>query len=123
MLPKTFLALTAGMVLLTGAAYAAGDAEAGKQVFRQCALCHTTEAGKNKVGPSLFGIVGRDSASIETFNYSDAMKSFKQKWTAEELNVYLQDPRKVVPGTKMIFVGVKDDKQRQDVIEYLQTLK
>ena len=101
----------------------AADVEAGKADFKKCALCHTTEAGKNKIGPSLFGIVGRKAASVENFNYSEAMKKFDHTWDAETLDTYLADPRATVPGTKMIFPGIKDEKERQDVIAYLETLK
>ncbi|HLJ64796.1 MAG TPA: cytochrome c family protein [Stellaceae bacterium] len=121
MLRGALIALV-GMMALGGAARAEGDAEAGKQTFKQCALCHTTEPDKNKIGPTLFGIIGRPSASIASFNYSDAMKNFKQTWTPELLNTYLKEPRATVPGTKMIFIGLKDDKQRADVIAYLETL-
>lgn len=106
-----------------GTAWADGDAAAGKEIFKKCALCHSPDAGVNKVGPSLHGIVGRHSASIETFNYSPAMKSFDKVWDAAQLDTYLTDPRGVVPGTKMIFPGLKDDKDRQNVIAYLSTLK
>jgi cytochrome c len=102
---------------------AAADVEAGKADFKKCALCHTTEAGKNKIGPSLFGIVGRKAASVENFNYSEAMKKFDHTWDAQTLDTYLADPRATVPGTKMIFPGIKDEKERQDVIAYLETLK
>jgi cytochrome c len=101
----------------------AADIEAGKAEFKKCALCHTTEAGKNKVGPSLFGIVGRKSASLDGYSYSEAMKKFDHIWDPRTLDTYLSDPRAVVPGTKMIFPGIKDDKERQDVIAYLETLK
>jgi cytochrome c len=101
----------------------ADDIEAGKVEFKKCALCHTTEAGKNKVGPSLFGVIGRRSASLENYNYSDAMKKFDHTWDPQTLDTYLTDPRATVPGTKMIFPGIKDEKERQDVIAYLQTLK
>jgi len=102
---------------------AAGDVDAGKTDFKKCALCHTTEAGKNKVGPSLFGVIGRKSASLENYNYSEAMKKFDHTWDPQTLDTYLADPRVVVPGTKMIFPGIKDEKERQDVIAYLETLK
>jgi cytochrome c len=105
------------------AARADGDAGAGKEVFKKCALCHSPDAGVNKVGPSLHGIIGRHSASIETYTYSPAMKSFDKTWDEAQLNTYLTDPRAVVPGTKMIFPGLKDDKDRQNVIAYLATLK
>ena len=101
----------------------AADVEAGKAEFKKCALCHTTEAGKNKVGPSLFGIVGRKSASVDNYSYSEAMKKFDHTWDPQTLDTYLADPRAVVPGTKMIFPGIKDEKERQDVIAYLETLK
>jgi cytochrome c len=102
---------------------AAADIEAGKTKFKLCAICHTAEAGKNKVGPSLFAIVGRKSASAESYNYSDAMKNFNHTWTPETLDAYLADPRVVVPGTKMIFPGLKDKTERANLIAYLETLK
>jgi cytochrome c len=112
------------MLALVGSQPAwAGDAEAGKTAFKKCALCHTTEAGKNKIGPSLFGIVGRKSATLDGFNYSEAMKNFNHTWDEATLDTYLADPRATVPGTKMIFPGIKDQKERQDVIAYLETLK
>ena len=110
------------LAIVPGAILAA-DVEAGKTAFKKCALCHTTEAGKNKIGPSLFGVVGRKSASLEDYNYSEAMKKFDHTWDPETLDNYLADPHKVVPGTKMIFPGIKDEKERQDIIAYLETLK
>jgi cytochrome c len=101
----------------------AADADAGKTAFKKCALCHTTEAGKNKIGPSLFGVVGRKAASLDNFNYSDGMKKFDHSWDEETLDTYLADPRATVPGTKMIFPGIKDKTERDDVIAYLETLK
>ncbi len=120
---KVFVTAALGLALAANTAYAAGDAAAGTQVFKQCALCHTTEPGKNKIGPSLAGVVGREAGTAPNFNYSDAMKNFKHKWTPEELNTYLEDPRKLVPGTKMIFAGLKKPEDRQNVIAYLETLK
>src|SRR6516225_9169734 len=121
-LPNLTVGLVAFLVLGANQAPAA-DVEAGKADFKKCALCHTAEAGKNKIGPSLFGVVGRKSASLDNFNYSEAMKKFDQTWDAETLDKYLTDPRAVVPNTKMIFAGIKDEKERQDVIAYLETLK
>src|SRR6185437_14941221 len=89
----------------------AGNAEQGKAIFqRTCGLCHATEAGKTKIGPSLHDVVGRVAGTLPGYSYSEAMKKFHQKWTPEELDHYLTDPRKVVPGTKMIFAGLKDEK-------------
>ncbi len=97
-----------------------GDPVAGKAVFVQCQTCHTTQAGVNKVGPSLHGIIGRHSGMIPGFNYSSANKNSGKVWTEQELYVYLKDPQKDVPGTYMTFTGVKDDQKRADVIAYLQ---
>jgi cytochrome c len=111
------------VALSTPALAAEGDVEAGKTVFKKCALCHTTEAGKNKIGPSLFGIVGRHSATVPNFSYSQAMKDLNQNWDDKTLDTYLKDPKATVTGTKMIFPGLKDQKERDDVITYLGTLK
>jgi len=120
--PSVILALSILAGRAAGPAVAA-DVEAGKTAFKKCALCHTTEAGKNKIGPSLFGIVVRKSATLEDFNYSEGMKKFDHTWDEETLDTYLADPRATVPGTKMIFAGIKDKAERDDVIAYLETLK
>lgn len=122
-LPISYLALGVLLSLAALRAATAADVEAGKAEFKKCALCHTTEAGKNKIGPSLFGVVGRKSASLDNYNYSEAMKKFDHTWDAQTLDTYLADPRAIVPGTKMIFPGIKEEKERQDVIAYLETLK
>jgi len=98
---------------------AAADAKAGKKIFRKCRACHKVEEGKNGVGPSLWGVIGRDVASIEGFKYSDAMSAKEGNWTADALFTYLEDPKAVVPGTKMKFAGVKDAQDRVNVIIYL----
>jgi cytochrome c len=122
---KTLVISTMMAALVATAAQAAGDAEKGKQVFKQCALCHTNEAGKNKIGPSLFGVVGRKPGTEAGFSYSSSMKEFGEghTWTPEQLDSYLVDPRKVVSGTKMIFPGLKKEEDRQNVIAYLESLK
>jgi cytochrome c len=120
--PKAILVLCV-LGTTAGVSARAADVEAGKKEFKKCALCHTTEPGKNKIGPSLFGIVGRKSATLENFNYSEAMKKFDHTWDEETLEKYLADPRGVIPGTKMIFPGIKDKSERDDVIAYLETLK
>lgn len=116
-------AAAAALALMTLPAEAAGDAVAGKKTFQKCALCHAAEQGKNKIGPSLFGIVGRHSASLSNYQYSDAMKKLDKVWDEAMLDTYLADPRKVVVGTKMIFAGIPEEKDRQDLIAYLATLK
>jgi cytochrome c len=100
-----------------------GDAEHGAVVFKQCLICHTNEQGKNKIGPSLWGVVGRHSATIENYTYSTAMKAADKVWDEATLNVYLTKPQAMVPGTKMTFAGLPNEKDRLDVIAYLKTLK
>lgn len=102
---------------------ASANIDEGKKVFNKCKACHTAEKGAGaKVGPDLWNVVERPKASFDHFNYSDAMKSKGGKWTYEELNHFIFDPRKYVPGTKMTFAGLKDTQQRADVIAYLRTL-
>jgi cytochrome c2 len=109
------------------AAAPAGDPAKGETFARRCAACHTFDAGgANKVGPHLFGVMNRPIASVDGFNYSDAMVEFSdggsKVWDAATLDSYLADPRGVVPGTKMVFPGVKSEADRQNVIAYLATL-
>jgi cytochrome c len=104
-------------------ALAAGDAEAGKVVFKKCMVCHSDVAGQNKIGPSLHGVVGRPSASIANYSYSNPMKAFNKTWDEPTLMTYLIAPMKTVAGTKMSFVGLPDEKDRANVIAYLATLK
>jgi cytochrome c len=116
-------ALALGLLVLPTPSRAAGDVDAGKKLFAKCSLCHSPEAGKNKIGPSLFGVVGRKSASVPDYTYSDAMKAANLTWDEATLDKYLTDPRGMLPGIKMVFPGLKDAKDRQDVIAYLKTLK
>lgn len=98
----------------------AQDAEAGKKVFVKCAPCHSIGPGaKNKVGPEQNGLVGRKAGSVEGFNYSEAMKNSGITWDETSLDEYITDPKKKVPGNKMVFPGVKDELQRGDLIAYL----
>lgn len=119
-----FALLLAGSLLVPVLCHAKGDAKAGSDVFAgQCAECHSLKEGKNKKGPSLFGIVGRKPASIGDFKYSDAMKANTNPWTAELLDTYVTLPKKSVPGGTMKFDGLPDAKERADLIEYLSTIK
>jgi len=102
----------------------AADAAAGKAVFTStCAICHSIQAGKNMIGPSLFGVVGRKSGSVPGFHYSPANQSDNLTWDEATLDKYLQSPKTLVPGTTMTFAGLKDDTKRADLIAYLATLK
>lgn len=96
-----------------------GDPAAGRLVFRKCQVCHSIEAGKNILGPSLAGIVGRKSGSEPGYSYSPAMSQAKLVWDAKTLDAYLADPQKVVPGNKMPFPGLKTNQDRADVIDFL----
>jgi cytochrome c len=101
----------------------AGNAANGAKVFAQCKACHVTDKGVNRVGPSLHGIVGRKAGTVAGFNYSTANKNSGVTWDEKTLFVYLENPRKFMPGTKMAFAGLKQPQQRADVIAYLKTFK
>ena len=92
----------------------------GETVFKKnCAVCHTLEAGKNKIGPSLAGVVGRKAGSVPGFSYSAANKDSGDTWDEQTLDTYLTDPRKFMPGTKMVFAGLKNTEDRKALIAYL----
>lgn len=113
-----------GLVLAMPAVASAQDAEAGKKLWNKCAPCHAIGPGaKNKVGPELNGILGRPAASVEGFAYSDALKKSGLTWTDENLHKWLENPKGLVPGTKMLFPGVKDETQRDDIIAYIESFK
>jgi cytochrome c len=108
---------------LSGVKFASytGDAAKGATSFITCKTCHAIELGVNKIGPSLHGIVGRKAGSIAGFNYSAANKNSGITWTPEKLFQYLEKPQRIVPGTKMTYVGMPDPQNRADVIAYLKT--
>jgi len=102
-------------------AAAAQDAAAGEKVFAKCKICHQVgEGAKNGVGPVLNGVVGRKAGSEEGYNYSTANKSSGLTWDDATLKQYLKNPRAMVPGTKMIFPGISNEKEIDDVIAYLK---
>lgn len=126
--PVRILALVLSFaVVSTGQqAFAAGDAAKGQKVFNQCKVCHTNVAGKNGIGPSLFGVVGRKAGAASGFKYSPAMTKAGEGglvWSAKTLENYLKDPRAAVPRNKMTFAGLKKEDDRENVIAYLETLK
>lgn len=105
-------------------AFAEGDAAKGEKVFRKCKACHAVGPGaKNKVGPALNGVVGRKAGEVEGYKYSDALTGAGLTWDEATLNEFLIKPKDKVPGTKMIFGGLKKDDQRADLIAYLKTFK
>lgn len=97
-----------------------GDATAGERTFAQCKACHKIEAGKNGIGPSLHGIVGRKAGSLTDYNYSGAMKNSGLTWNEQTLADYLENPRKKVQGTKMTFAGLAKAQDRANVVAYLK---
>jgi len=101
---------------------ASADAGKGETSAKKCQACHTFNKGEpNRVGPNLYGVVGRDRASAPGFNYSAAMKAKGGKWTVDELNHFLTNPRSFIPGTSMTFAGLPKGSERADVITYLNT--
>lgn len=111
-----------GAIVLSGTnALADSLAETGEKVFkRQCAACHTVETGKNRVGPSLAGVIGRAAAATPGFKYSDSMKEAKITWTDDKLESYVENPKVLVPKGTMAFVGLKKADERAAVIAYLK---
>lgn len=98
------------------------DTGARPVAFARCATCHQTEPGRNGVGPSLAGVYGAPAAHEPTYAYSRAMRESGLTWDEATLDAYLTNPRKVVPGTKMAFAGLRDPEERAAIIEYLKTL-
>ena len=113
--------LAIAMIAAVPTAAMSADADAGKTVFNKCKACH--QVGKNGVGPHLDGVFGRVAGSLPDYNYSDALKKSGITWDEASLDKWLQGPAKDVPGTKMIFAGLKDEGDRANLIEYLKTLK
>jgi cytochrome c len=97
-----------------------GDAAKGEKVFIRCSSCHVLEEGQNRVGPHLYGVVGRSAGSVEGFNYSPANAGSGITWTPEILFDYLEAPQTYLKGTRMAFPGIKDPQERADLIAYLE---
>jgi cytochrome c len=122
------VAAAVGGVLFTSAVWAgearAGDVAAGKSAFQSsCSICHSTQAGQNKIGPTLFGLLGRKTGIVAGYNYSPANAAANLTWDPATLDKYLEAPRAMIPGTKMTYAGMKDAGKRGDLISYLETLK
>ncbi len=119
---KLFIAVGAVALLAAGSA-SAQDVAAGEKSFNKCKACHSIVAGKNGVGPSLFGVYGRKVGEAANYKYSDAHLASGLVWNDENLDKYITDPKGTIPGNKMVFAGIKDAEERKNLIAYLATLK
>jgi cytochrome c len=116
---RQLLIASAVLCAATGASYAQ-DAAAGEKVFAQCKACHKIgENAKNAIGPVLNGVIGRPAGTVEGFKYSKANKDSGITWDEATFKEYIQNPKAKVPGTKMIFAGIKDQKKVNDLFAYL----
>jgi cytochrome c len=116
----------AAMLALAPSAYAqtaaAGDAAAGEKVFLQCRACHQVgPTAKNQIGPVLNKLFGRPAGSVEGYAYSEANKNSHLTWDEATFRDYIRDPKAKIPGTKMVYAGLKDEKRVTDLIAYLHT--
>ena len=100
--------------------FASASAADGAKVFKKCAACHSiTQGGKNKIGPALWGVIGRQAGSVSDYKYSKAMSAYKKVWSFDEMNGFLIKPKEWIKGTKMAFAGLKKPEDRAAVILYM----
>lgn len=119
-----FIVMVAAVVIGGTGAARAQNAGAGAVVFKaQCGMCHSTAQGKNMIGPSLFGVVGRPAGKTPGFAFSSANRASRLTWDLPTLDRYLARPQDVIPKTIMPYAGLKDDEQRADLIAYLASLQ
>jgi cytochrome c len=115
------IAAVASLAALTATYAHAQDIAAGEDVYKKCRACHQVgETAKNAVGPALNGLFGRKAGTIPGFNYSEANKTSGVTWTEEVFTTYIQNPRAAMPGNKMAFAGLKDEKDIKDLIAFLK---
>ncbi len=121
LITATVAALVAVLALGTSQVFAAGDSAKGKKVFYKCKLCHSLKKGKNKIGPSLYGVFGRKAATAKGFKrFSSAMKKSGVVWDEKTLDQFITSPRGFIKGNRMPFGGIKNKSQRDDLIAYLK---
>jgi cytochrome c len=102
------------------ALFVMGDVISGEKIFKKCAACHSiVKGGKNKIGPALYNVVGRQVGGVSDYKYSKALSSYAKEWTFEELNGFLIKPAKWIKGTKMAYAGLRKEKDRASIIKYL----
>lgn len=112
--------LLPAMPLVVSPAMASGDANRGKTLYARCATCHSLKPGVNMIGPPLAKMWGRQAGTSAKFNYSPAMKKYGKAWNTALLDAYIRAPSKTIPGTRMVFAGMPNAKDRADLIAYLQ---
>jgi cytochrome c2 len=118
-LPMAQLFVALALSACVNAARADGDAAHGEKLFHDCGACHSVDAGKNGVGPSLHGVLTRKAGTLADFRYSPAMKHSGIIWTPQTLDTFISDPQKAVPANRMPYAGMKDAAARADLIAYL----
>ena len=115
------LITAATLIVASGGVTLAQDVEKGATIFKKCALCHKIGPGAtNLVGPVLNGLDGRHSGSVAGFNYSDANKNSGIVWSEQAFGDYIKDPKAKIPGTKMVFAGIKNEQEAKDLWAYLK---
>ena len=121
----TYVLLTLVLTVIAAPAFAAGDADAGGKLFtKTCGGCHSIgEGARGGFGPELNGIIGRPAGTTTDYQYSDAMKNSGVVWTREKLAAYIEDPKSVVSGTRMIFWGISDQEKIENILAYLATFQ
>ncbi len=121
MMKVSIVAVTVALVFaLNGGKALAQDAAKGKKVFNKCKICHSLKKGKKEIGPSLYGVIGRKAGTVAGLRYSKAMKKSGVVWDDKTLDAFLTKPKKFIPGNKMIFAGIKKQKDRDNLIAYLK---
>tara|TARA_B100001250_G_scaffold357437_1_gene333162 strand:- start:5417 stop:5938 length:522 start_codon:yes stop_codon:yes gene_type:complete len=101
---------------------ASANASEGEKVFKKCASCHSiSRGGKNKIGPALWGVIGRQVGTVAEYKYSKSLIAYGKKWSFEEMNGFLIKPKEWIPGTKMAFAGLKNEKDRASLILYMNS--
>lgn len=109
--------------LAAGSALAAGDPKEGEKVYAKCRACHSMDAGKNGVGPSLHGVFGRKSGTLEKFAFSKAMTEKAVVWDDKTIAAYMADPKGYIPGNKMIFPGLKKASEVENLLAFMKSAK
>lgn len=117
---KYYLTIFVVIISFANMSFAQGNPIKGEKIFNKCKACHSALDTKNKIGPSLLGIVGKPAGEVTGYKYSKALLSSGVIWNEESLDAYLEKPKKFLPGGKMAFVGLRKEEDREDVIAYLK---